>query len=91
MSEQEVIEKLESEGYDKVYVWKAGPNEEDPDHTHDFDVKLAVVEGSVEIKVNGQTLKLKNPDTVQIPKSIVHSALVSPEGCTYVVGERHSA
>jgi quercetin dioxygenase-like cupin family protein len=89
MTEQEYIEKLKEEGYNKVYVWDAVPNEEDLEHSHPYNTKLVVLAGDIAITVNNQTLKLKVPDTIQIPKDILHSAIAGPEGCKYIVAEQN--
>ncbi len=88
-TEKELTNQLKSEGYHKVYSWEDGPNEEDPTHTHDFDTKLIILNGELEIEMKGQKILLKQGESIEIPREEVHAAITSPNGCKYLVGERH--
>lgn len=91
--EQEIIDRLKAEGYDNVYAYDAEPEEVDEEHQHDFDTKLHVLSGKIRIKmVVGGALtdfSLKVGDEKEIPRGQIHSAKVGPEGCRYIVAERH--
>ena len=93
MDEQKIIEKLTSEGYQKVYVWDAEPGEFDPEHQHDFGTKLVIVTGEIQIRtVVGNFLSntiYKSGDEVLIAKHQPHEAKVGAKGCRYVVAEKH--
>lgn len=85
INQEQEIERLKSEGYDPVYVWTAEPNEHDPEHSHDFDTHLVVLEGNIEVIMNDAPKILTSGDTVDIPSGTIHSGLVGKEGCTYIV------
>jgi len=91
--EEKIIKKLKLEGYNNVYVYEAEPNEVDEEHTHDFDTKLHVLLGQIRIKtLEGGTIvdfALKSGDEKVIPRNSTHSAIVSSEGCKYIVAEKH--
>ena len=93
MTEEEVIKKLESEGYDKVWPYDAEPNEIDDEHDHDFDTKLHILSGEIRIKkLSGGVITdflLKKGDEIEILRNQAHSAKVGAGGCRYVVAERH--
>lgn len=93
MTEEEIIKRLEGEGYDKVWSYDAEPNEIDEEHDHGFDTKLHILSGEVRIKkLQGGAITdflLKQEDQIEIPRHQVHSAKVGPEGCRYIVAERH--
>lgn len=84
-----IEEELKKEGYDNVYIWEAVPLEEDSDHNHDFDTKLAVLEGEIEIVVDGKKSLLKEGDSIEIPRNKIHSGKVGLGGCKYIVAEKH--
>jgi quercetin dioxygenase-like cupin family protein len=92
-NEHELIKQFEAEGYNPVYVWSAEPNEEDPDHDHDFDTKLHVLSGSIQIKIlDGSRIgeyDLVAGTSFEIPRKQKHSGLAGTEGCRYVVAEKH--
>ena len=87
-SEQK-IEELKSKGYNPVYIWDAEPNEEDPDHTHPFDTHLVVLEGEIEIRVDGESLILKPGDKLDIPRKKIHCGKAGVSGCKYIIAEGH--
>ena len=93
MTEKEITQKLESEGYDKVWSYNAEPNEVDDEHDHDFDTKLHIVFGEIRVKKlsDGVIVDLlcKEGEEVDIPRNQLHSAKVGTEGCRYIVAERH--
>lgn len=91
--EKEIIGQLESEGYDKAYVWDAEPGEIDGKHEHNFDTKLIILKGEIQIKsAEGNffsNMSYKTGSEVIIPRNKIHEAKVGPEGCRYIVGEKH--
>lgn len=93
MTEEEVIQKLKDEGYDKVYAYSAEPNEDDPEHSHEFDTKVHVISGEIGIrKLDGDRItdyKLKAGDECEVLRNTKHEALCGPEGCRYIVAEKH--
>ncbi len=93
MNELEVIERLQSEGFDEVYAYDAAPGEIDEEHQHDFDTKMVVLEGGISVtSVMGgavTNLNYKKGSEITIPRNRLHSAKVGSKGCRYVVAERH--
>ena len=85
----EKVAALKHDGYDNVYVWNAGSNEEDPDHSHTFDTHLEVLEGGIEIKMNNKTITLNQTDTADILRNVIHCGKASANGCLYIVAEKH--
>lgn len=88
MNEQEIIKKLEAQGYDKVWVYEAEPNEVDEEHAHKYDTHLYILSGQIEINTSKTTILLSG-DEKDIPRNILHSAKTGPEGCRYIVAEKH--
>ena len=86
--EKQLILKLKSEGFDKVYVWDGEPNEEDTNHSHLFDTKIVILKGDIEIETNGKKSVLKSGDEMEIPRNKIHAAIVGLSGCRYIVAER---
>jgi hypothetical protein len=93
MDEQKVIKKLESEGYDKVWIYEAEPDEVDEEHTHNYSTKLHILSGYIRIKtLAGGALtdfRLDPGQEMEIPQGQRHSAKVSSDGCRYIVAEKH--
>lgn len=93
MTEEEIVKKLKTKNYDKVWIYEAEPNEVDDEHDHDFDTKLHILSGEIRIKkLSGGVITdflLKKGDEIEITRHQVHSAKVGVGGCRYVVAERH--
>lgn len=80
---------LKSMGYNPVYIWNAQPNEEDLDHTHVFDTRIIVIDGEIEIRMNGINKTFTSEDEIDIPKETIHYGKAGANGCVYIVGEKH--
>lgn len=93
MDEGKIIEKLTSEGYQEVYIWDAKPGEFDAEHQHDFDTKLIILAGEIQIRTAvGNFLSntiYKTGDEITISKHQPHEAKVGAKGCRYIVAEKH--
>ncbi len=87
-TQQEWEAQLASEGFRNVKVVVDPPGKVYPEHTHDCIFDHIVMSGSISLTMNGTTHNLKPGDRGPVPKGVVHSAQVGPEGCTYVMGEK---
>jgi hypothetical protein len=93
MNEQEIIEKLKSKGYQKVYIYDAEPGEIDQEYQHDFETQLIVLDGQIQITslINGVITNMSHQhgSHIIIERNTSHSAKVGDEGCRYIVCEKH--
>jgi quercetin dioxygenase-like cupin family protein len=88
MYEKQIEKKLREEGFSNVFLWRDAPNAFYPDHTHRSITAHIVLEGEITVTSEGVTRTYKAGDRFDIPKGTVHSAMVGPRGCLYVIGER---
>ncbi len=92
MTVDEIKNKLSEEGYTNIYEYTAEPGEVDEEHTHDYDVKLVILEGRINITapVNGviTNMSYQKGSHVSIEKGTPHTAKVCPQGCRYIVAEK---
>ena len=93
MDEQKIIDDLTAEGYDHVWIYEAPPGEVDEEHQHDYDTRLVILQGDIQIisEMGGAITNMKyvQGQTVEIPRNELHSAKVGPGGCRYIVAEKH--
>lgn len=89
MTEQEYIEHLKAEGFDKVYVWDAEPGEEDLVHEHPFDTRLIILDKEITIEVGGVKKEYVKGDAIEIPRATPHAVWAGPNGYRYIVAEKH--
>ncbi len=93
MTEQEIIKKLQSEGYDNAQVYHSDPGEISEEHSHDYDTKIYILSGEIRVKILEAKVitdyLLKAGDEKEIFANQPYSAKVGSEGCHYVVAEKH--
>ena len=81
---REAIREISEAGWWPV-SWRDAPGDVYEPHKHDADQTLYMVEGQLEIGVDGRTVRLSPGDKLELPAFTVHSAS-TPEGATYIVG-----
>lgn len=86
---EKIKEKLEEDGYTPIETYAAQPGEEDPDHSHDFDTYILMIEGEMLVRMEGEEKILNAQDDVFIPKGVTHYSKVGDTGCTFLHAERH--
>jgi quercetin dioxygenase-like cupin family protein len=89
MTQAEHIQDMTERGFHEIYVWDAKPGEEDPEHKHDFDTRLVILAGHMDLGRNGGTEIMTEGSVLEIPRGQRHSGKVGAVGCKYIVGERH--
>jgi quercetin dioxygenase-like cupin family protein len=76
------------EGFAHVFEWEDAPGIAYEEHTHQDRVSMYIVSGGLTFIFEDQeTIVLKQGDRFDVPPGKKHTAVVGPEGCTYVVGE----
>ena len=81
------IETLEKEGFPFVYEWTDAPNTVYKEHEHEDKVSMFITDGSIKMNVAGEVFMLNTGQRYNVPPHTKHSAIVGPEGCSFVVGE----
>jgi quercetin dioxygenase-like cupin family protein len=82
-NEKVIRERLMQEGYSLINKYNDSPNEIFPDHDHPGDQLLVVLEGSIEIVMDGKTSVLRSGDEMFFPARRMHSAKIGSEGITF--------
>ncbi len=78
--------ELKEEGFAHIYDWSDKPNTEYPEHTHKGKVSFYITRGSVTFSGDIKTT-VSAGERFDVPVGVKHSAIVSPEGCDWIVGE----
>jgi mannose-6-phosphate isomerase-like protein (cupin superfamily) len=87
MSNDQLKHQLASEGFKHIYEWKDKPETPYVEHKHQDKVALYILDGSITFYIDTETIELKKGDRFDVPPGKDHTALVGPEGCSYIVGE----
>jgi quercetin dioxygenase-like cupin family protein len=88
MNEKELEKKLLSEGFSGIFVHTDRPGARYPDHTHGGVTAHIVLEGEIKITSEGETATFGPGERFDVPAGAVHSAVVGPSGCRYMIGEK---
>jgi quercetin dioxygenase-like cupin family protein len=86
MDKDELIRQLKNEGFPIVYEWTDDPNTVYEEHTHQGKVSFYVIKGMVSFS-GGIDNVISIGERIDVPPGIKHSAIIGPEGCTYIVGQ----
>jgi quercetin dioxygenase-like cupin family protein len=66
------------------------PNAVNPEHAHEFDARLLVLEGAMTITVDGSERTYRAGDTFTMTAGCRHSERAGHEGARYLAGRRYS-
>jgi quercetin dioxygenase-like cupin family protein len=88
MQERELLSQLRREGFSHTYVWEDRPNTRYPDHTHRAETAHIILGGELTLTMNGASKTYRAGERCDVPANTVHSALMGPHGCRYLIGER---
>ena len=88
MNKVDFIQMLQQEGYpDPVEVTQI-PNGSLGNHTHPFAVKALVIDGSIDIAIQGNRRTYKNGDVFELEFEELHSESYGPTGVIYLASRR---
>ena len=86
--EGERIAELQREGFSHTYVWEDTPNARYPNHTHRTETAHIILSGELTLTMDGTSTTYGTGQRCDVPANAVHSAIVGPKGCRYIIGER---
>ena len=82
--------ELRQQGYAEVVDRRMEPNVLNPEHAHEFDARLLVLEGAMTIAAEGSERTYRAGDTFTMAAGCRHSERSGPEGAHYLAGRRCS-
>jgi quercetin dioxygenase-like cupin family protein len=80
---------LRDEGYLEVADRRMEPNKTNPEHSHEFDARLLVLEGEMTITCDGEERTYRAGDTFAMSAGCVHIEHCGPQGVRYLAGRRY--
>jgi quercetin dioxygenase-like cupin family protein len=81
--------ELRDEGYGEVVDRRMMANALNPEHEHEFDARLLVLEGAMTIASEGQERTYRVGDTFSMTAGCRHAEQCGPEGARYLAGRRY--
>lgn len=88
MTENELIAQLQREGFSHTYVWEDVANARYPDHAHRVETAHIILSGEMTLTMAGETRTYRAGERCDVLADAVHSAIMGPRGCRYIIGER---
>jgi quercetin dioxygenase-like cupin family protein len=82
--------ELREQGYAEVVDRRMEPDVLNPEHDHEFDARLLILEGAVTIAAEGTEKTYRAGDTFTMSAGCRHSERSGPDGTRYLAGRRYS-
>ena len=89
MNTTQFIEVLQQEGYPDPVEVRQVPNGSLGEHTHPFAVKALVIDGSIDIIIQGNRKAYSIGDVFQLGLEELHSESYGPTGVIYLASRNH--
>jgi quercetin dioxygenase-like cupin family protein len=83
--------ELREQGYAEIVDRRMEANALNPEHAHEFDARLLVLEGAMTITVDGTERIYRTGETFTMSAGCRHSERGGPEGVRYLAGRRYPA
>ena len=83
--------ELREQGYAEVVDRHMEPDALNPEHAHEFDARLLVLEGAMTIAAEGTEKTYRAGDTFTMTAGCRHSERSGPAGARYLAGRRYAA
>src|SRR5436305_11110395 len=82
--------ELRAQGYGEVVDRRMEPNLLNPEHAHEFDARLLVLEGAMTIAAEGSERTYRAGETFTMAAGCRHSERSGPDGARYLAGRRYA-
>ena len=83
--------ELRAQGYGEVVDRQMEAAVVNPEHAHEFDARLLVLEGAMTIASEGAERTYQTGDTFAMAAGCRHAERAGPEGARYLAGRRYPA
>jgi len=93
MNQADFEKTLRAEGYTEFFDREREPTETSPEHAHEFDAYLLVLEGEATIACNGKPQTFRAGDTCTVPAGTLHTEKFGSEttGVHFLAAWRYPA
>jgi quercetin dioxygenase-like cupin family protein len=83
--------ELREQGYLEIFDRRMEADALNPEHAHEFDACLLILEGAVTVTAEGAERTYRTGDTFKMSSGCRHSERSGPEGARYLAGRRYPA
>ena len=89
MNQTDFESTLRAEGYQETREGAMAADRVNPEHTHDFDARVLVLDGEIAIACGGVERTYRSGDMFAMAAGTPHAERCGPNGVRYFVGCRH--
>jgi len=89
MNRADFESELSAQGYQEIVDRRMQANEANPEHAHEFDAHLLVLEGEMTITREGEERTYRAGDTFAMTAGCRHTERSGVEGVRYLAGRRY--
>ena len=89
MNRAEFETECRAQGYHEIVDRRMEANTTNPEHSHQFDARLLVLEGEMTITREGREHLYRAGDTFAMDAGCRHAERSGPEGARYLAGRRY--
>ncbi|HEV2186982.1 MAG TPA: cupin domain-containing protein [Stellaceae bacterium] len=89
MNRADFEKKVAAEGYGEVVDRRMDANHFNPEHAHEFDACVFVVEGEMTIARHGKPETFRAGDICSMAAGTPHTEQCGPSGVRYLAGRRY--
>ncbi len=90
MNQADFESQLRAEGYSELIDRRMAANALNPDHAHEFDARVLVLEGEMTIVCDGVEHTYRAGDACAMAAGTRHAERSGPQGVRYLAGRRYS-
>ena len=83
--------ELRHQGYAEMVDRRMDANALNPEHSHEFDARLLILEGAMTIASEGAERTYSAGDTFSMTAGCRHAEQCGPQGVRYLAGRRYPA
>ena len=89
MNQADFEKKLHAEGYGEMVDRRMEANHFNPEHEHEFDACVLVLDGEMTIARHGKPETLRAGDLCAMSAGTAHTEQCGPAGVRYLAGRRY--
>ena len=89
MNRERFETELREQGYLEVADRRMAAHDINPEHAHEFDARLLVLEGEMTITSDGETRTYRAGDSFVMSSGRRHAERSGPQGVRYLAGRRY--
>jgi quercetin dioxygenase-like cupin family protein len=89
MNQVDFERELKQQGYGEMVDRHMEADKFNPEHAHDFDAYVLVLDGEMTITCDGSLRTLRAGDTCAMSAGTLHTEQCGPAGARYLAGRRY--